>query len=167
MLMTREEDEALLKAVREWRPPTKLHPIAMHAWGIYEKNNFDLPPAAVAELRAALDSYGDDLIKLAEAIEGVTRFMILLNEHRKDEANGKRVLELLREYAERFQPFWERVAEALQNVGGDSLDAFQKFIGQDEKGAPLHGQPAPAGTIPLATLVPPARPPPWARKKGK
>lgn len=161
------EDQELLKAVREWRPPEKLHPIAMTAWEVYDSHGFDLPPDAMGQLRAALDAYGDDLTGLAEACEGMVRFMILLNEHQKDEANGKKVLDLLREYADRFEPFWKKVAEALENEGGSKLDAFKSFSGgAEKKTAAQHGAKAPPGSVPLSSMLNPGRPPPWANKKG-
>ena len=166
--MSKEDDE-LLRAVREWRPPQTLHPMAMTAWEVFDRHGSDLPPAAIGELRAALDAYGDDLTGLAEACEGMVRFMLLLTEHIKDEANGKKVLDLLREYADRFEPFWRRVAEALENEGGAKLDAFKSFSGgdtKDKKDVAKVGAPPPVGSIPLSSLLTPGRPPPWA-KKGK
>ncbi len=161
-----DEDRALLQAVQAWRPPTTLHPIAKEAYVIYERHEFDLPDEAVQALRAALDTYAGDVIKLAEAVEGMTRFMILLDEHRKDEVNAKKVLLLLREYAQRFEPFWRRVAEALENEGSEVQSAFQRMTGVlEERLAVKIDEPPPEGTIPLSTLLEPTRPPPWARKK--
>lgn len=141
--------------------------MAMTAWGIYEKHEMDLPPGAVQELRQALDAYAAiDLKSLAEACEGCVRFMLLLTEHRDDQVNGKKVLDLLREYADRFEPFWQQVAEALEREGGSKLEAFQKFAGQgkEKKDVAVVGQPPPKGTVPLSTFLNPARPPPWAKK---
>jgi hypothetical protein len=161
-----KEDQELLRAVREWRPPTTLHPIAMTAWEIYERYKQDLPPEAMTELRAAMDSYGDDLKRLAEASEGMIRFMLLLNEHLKDEANGKKVMELLRTYADRFEPFWRKVAEALEREGGAKLDTFKGFLGavEDKSQVAKVGAKPPPGSVPLSSMLQPGRPPPWAKK---
>src|SRR5688572_25975066 len=129
--MSREDDEKLLQAVKDWRPSTTLHPAAVLCWMLYEKNEMSFPQSAVDELRATLESYGDDLAGLAAAIEGATRFMILLDQ-RGDQEGAKNVLMLLRSYANLFEPFWQRVAEALQNVGGDTKAAFDKFSGEAE-----------------------------------
>jgi hypothetical protein len=164
--MSREEDEQLLQAVKDWRPSTTLHPVAVLSWTLYEKNEKSFPPAAVEELKTILDSYGEDLAGLAAAIEGAVRFMVLMDQ-RGDQETSKAVLTLLRTYASRFEPFWERVAQALQNVGVDTLEAFEKFSGEGEPTtAPAFDQPPPVGSIPLAMLLEPTRPPPWARKKG-
>ena len=160
------EDEELLKAVQEWRPSTTLHPVAVLSWTLYEKNGMSFPPSAVDELREVLDAYGDDLAGLAAGIEGAVRFMLLLDQ-RGDQESSKAVLMLLRSYAQVFEPFWQRVAEALQNVGGDTKEAFEKFSGEaGPKVAAAIDQPPPEGSVPLSKLIEPSRPPPWARKKG-
>lgn len=165
-----DEDEKLLKAVREWRPPTKLHPIAMHAFHIYEEAGMSLPPDAMAKLKATLDAYLPDLVALAEALEGLTRFMMLVTEHHKDQPSGDKVMELLRSYGPLYEPFWERVGEAMRNVSAEQRGQFQSFMDSQtgaEKKAPTFGQDAPKNTVPLRNFVNPARPPPWAKKDNK
>jgi hypothetical protein len=165
-----EEDLKLLQAVRDWRPPQQLHPIAMVAWQLYEDGGFKLSDEALAKLRAILDDYGDDLKSLAEAIEGCTRFLILLSEHQKDQDAATKVAELLRSYMPRFEPFWAKVGEALANVGADQKGSFLSFVDQDrssEKVAPVEGTPPPEGTVPLRNIAPPPRPPPWMKKGSK
>ena len=161
------EDQELLRAVREWRPPKALHPMAMTAFGVYDENGSDLPPQAMAELKAALDAYGDDLKGLAEACEGMTRFMLLLSEHYKDAPNAQKVGALLRSYAERFEPFWRKVAEAMEREGGAKLDSFKGFMG-DAKDDKAHvakvGAAPPPNSVPLSSILQPGRPPPWAKK---
>ena len=164
--MSREEDEQLLQAIKDWRPSTKLHPLAVLCWMLYEKNEMSFPQSALDEVKATLDSYGDDIAGLAAAIEGATRFMLLLDQ-RGDTESSKAVLTLLRSYSALFEPFWQKVAEALQNVGGETKEAFGKFSGEAEaKVAAVIDQPPPEGTVPLSTLIEPTRPPPWARKKN-
>jgi hypothetical protein len=168
--MSLEEDRALLKAVKEWRPPqNQLHPIAVHAWNLYEDAGMDLPSDRVAQIRGVLDSYGDDLVALAEALEGLTRFAMLLTDHRDDHENGSRIVELMREYTHLFEPFWERVGEALTNVGSDAKTVFGDFSNHDDarNTAPRYGDAAPDNTIPLREIAPHARPPPWAKKVKK
>ena len=163
-----EEDRKLLEAVRNWRPPEKLHPIAMAAYGVYAEAGKDLPPKAVQELRMVLNEYGEDLIALAEAMEGMIRFMIYLGENLGDKKNSEKVAKLLREYADRFEPFWQRVAEALENEGEDVQSAFDELVGYSDpsrRNAPRYGEEAPKGTVRLADIVPPQRPPRWIKKK--
>jgi hypothetical protein len=162
-----QDDVKLLQAVRDWRPPDQLHPIAMYAWHLYEKNRDALPAPAIEELRAILDGYGDDLKGLAEGIEGLTRFLLLMTEHLHDQATATKVADLLRSYTSRFEPFWERVGEALTNVVAHEKGHFASFTDHDrsaEKVAPLAGQPPPKGTVPLRSLAPPPRPPRWTKK---
>ncbi len=162
-----DEDKKLLEAVRNWRPPKELHPICMAAYGVYAEHDNALPPEAIRDLRRVLDGYGDDLEALAAAMEGMIRFMLYLGEILGDKENGEKVAKLLGEYADRFEPFWQRVAEALENQGGNVQEAFQQMIGDKDparKTAPLYGQKPPAGTVRLADIAPPPRPPPWVPK---
>lgn len=162
-----DEDAKLLQAVRDWRPPTKLHPIAMQVWQIYEKHGLKMPPEGLQEIRDLLAAYGDDLKALAEALEGLSRFMLLAGEHHKDKKTAAQIADLMREYTHLFEPFWQRVGEALANVGAETSASFLEFLGSDAvtaKLAPLYGQEAPKGSVPLRNLAPPARPPPWAAK---
>ncbi len=166
-----EEDEQLLEAVRTWRPPEKLHPMAMVVWGIYEEAGNTLSPPELQKVRDLFDAYGEDLVGLAEAMEGVVRFMLYVGDGLDDKESAKKIGDLLREYVHLYEPFWDRVAEALQNVGSDAQSAFGEFIDQEvekkKKTAPVYGEAAPAGTVPLRTLTNPARPPPWAPKTKK
>lgn len=170
--MSLEDDRKLLQAVREYLPPKELHPIAMTAWNLYEGNGNTFPPEAVGGVRAVLDGYRGDLKSLGEAIFGVARFMIYVTEDLGDAATGEKVADLLREYGSLYEPFWEKVGEAAANVGGEASSVFQTFAGEEaKKAAPVFGQAAPQGTVPLRNLVPPgrpppppARPPPWKKK---
>ena len=161
------EDRKLLEAVRNWRPPKELHPIAMAAFGIYEEAGQTLSPSGMKELRAVLDEYGEDLEALAAAMEGMIRCMIYIGEHLGDKENSEKIAKLLREYAERFEPFWQRVAEALRNEGSDVQEGFAELLGGQDPGtktAPMYGAKAPVGTLRLSDIAPPPRPPAWTPK---
>ena len=58
-----DEDVKLLEAVRDWRPPEKLHPLAMFAWQQYEEHGNGLPDEALALLTSR---------RQADQIEGET-----------------------------------------------------------------------------------------------
>jgi hypothetical protein len=164
-----EQDRKLLEAVRNWRPPTELHPIAMQTWAIYDQHGNTFPPPAVEALRKLLDGYRDDLKALAAAFEGLTRFVIVVSQFQKDEQTAQVIIELMRSYTPLFEPFWQRVGEALQNVGADTKEVLSAFEARDtagEKVAPQFGQEAPKDTVPLREIAPPARPPAWAKKAG-
>jgi hypothetical protein len=166
-----EEDVALLRAVREWRPPDTLHPIAMEAWHLYAAHGRRLPPVAIDELRALLERYGGsgaDLFGLGAAIEGLARFIILLDGTFHDHLGSREVAQLAREFAPRFEPFWRRVAEALENVRKDAHESFLEFSDRpnlEDRRAPVYGEAAPTGSVPLRALAPIVRPRPWGRRR--
>jgi len=112
-----QEDAELLRLVREWRPSAALHPIAMQAWHIYEDGGLTLSDEALEKIKGALDGYGRDLRSLGEALEGLARFSILLSDHQHDPVGAEKVVVLMRQYAPLFEPFWERVVEAIAKVG--------------------------------------------------
>lgn len=166
--MSTEEDAKILEAVRNWRPPKKLHPMAMVAWKLYEEGGNTLSEASVQNLRDALNGYGDDLKGLAEACEGLTRFVMYVSQNLGDKENGDKVIQLMREYTHLYEPFWRRVGDALANVGAQAIGTFKQFVGEgktEEKNAPALGEKAPDGSVPLKNLMPAGRPPPWAPKK--
>ncbi len=162
------EDRKLLEAVRNWKPPKELHPIAPASFTIYEKAGNSLPPPAMEQLKSLLEAYAEDLGELAMAMEGMIRFMRYVGENLGDKESSEKVAKLLRAYADRFEPFWQRVAEAMKNEGEDVRAAFADMLGgQDEasKTAPMYGEQKPAGTMKLSDIAPPPRPPAWTPKK--
>ncbi|MEM7674962.1 MAG: hypothetical protein AAF449_03060 [Myxococcota bacterium] len=162
------EDRKLLEAVRNWRPPKELHPIAMVSFGLYEDAGNTLTPATIQDLRKVLDEYGDDIEALAAAMEGMIRFMRYIGENLGDTENSEKVVKLLREYADRFEPFWQRVAQALENEGEDVQAAFSQMVGGEDpakRTAPRFGAKAPHGALRLSDIAPPIRPPKFTPKK--
>lgn len=173
--MSLEDDRKLVQAVKDYRPPNTLHPIANQAWDLYEAGGNAWSPASQLRIREILDGQRADLKALGEAIFGLARFMIYVTENLGDQATGDQIAELIREYGKLYEPFWEKVGEALANLGGESAATFQAFTGTTDpaikKTAPLVGQGAPEGSIKLGNIAPPlrppppSRPPPWAKKK--
>lgn len=162
-----DEDSKLLRALRDYRPPKKLHKIAMFAWALYEEAGRSLPAEAIDALRDELKGYGE-LKDLTDALCGLSAFMIYVSEHLGDPDAAERVAELVKEMAPRYEPLGDRVSFALENFGKQVKGAFDRLVGSDEKEekrAPIYGEAPPKGTIPLKTLKPVAEPPPWARKK--
>lgn len=166
--MSIEEDVELIRAVREWKQPDELHPIAIYAWDVYEVAGLQMTDDGVEVLRVRLNGYGDDLAGLAMAMEGLIRFILCMRQLREDEPAAQKVVDLLKEYAHLYEPFWERVAEAMSNVGEDTKTLFSKMQGEEPppKDAPVFDAKPPDGSIPLKKLVTPGRPPAY-RPPGK
>jgi hypothetical protein len=163
------EDLNLLQAVRDWRPPKTLHPIAMRAWHVYVAHGHSLPPSAIQTIQDILDGNGEDLKALAESLEGLFRFVVLLKDHRKDQKSAEQIMNLCRSCMPRFEAFWRRVGEAMTNVAAEKRGTLIAFLDREqtsEKTAPRFGEEAPSNTVPLRNLTVPARPPPWARKRA-
>lgn len=167
--MSLEEDKKLLHSVQNWQPPKSLHPIAAEALKIYEAAGNQMTDEATEALRAAIEAYSDkdeDQKALGEALEGVTRFMILLRDHLGDEAGAERVGDLIRDFAPRFAPFWEKVGEAMANLRTNARSLFKSFTGESAKSAaPAVDEAAPKGSVQLKDLgLGAGRPPPWVKK---
>jgi hypothetical protein len=162
-----DEDVKILQALRDYRPPSKLHPIAKFAYALYEEADMDLPPEAMTGLREELKQY-EDLKDLTDALCGLSAFMIYISEHLDDQKNGEKVAELIKEVGPRYSSFTDRVSVALENLGKKVKGAFDRFTARDlteDKRAPVHDENPPEGTVPLKKMKPVAQPPPWARKK--
>jgi hypothetical protein len=165
--MTDEEDIQILTALRDYRPPQKLHKIAMFAWALYEDAERSLPPEAIDALRSDLAAY-QDLKDLTDALCGLSAFVIYVTEHLGDPETGEQVGELIKEMSPRYASLTDRVVFALENLSKKAKFAFDKFTAKDqaeEKRAPVHDENPPEGTFPAKNLKPVAKPPPWARKK--
>ena len=89
----------------------------MQAWHIYEDGGLTLSDASLEKIKSALDGYAGELKPLGEALEGLVRFSILLSDHQHDSISAEKVVGMMRHYTPLFEPFWERVVEALANVG--------------------------------------------------
>lgn len=166
--MSTEEDRQILELVRNWKPSEELHASARLAWILYEHGQKSVNDFMVEELHKVLSAYGDDLVGLARAMEGLIRFNVFLRTHEKDDPGADRVLGILQEFMPLFEPLWERVAEALQNVGESDRASFQHFMASEgglARTAPPQDARRPEGTVPLKNLVHPHRPPPWAQGK--
>lgn len=161
------EDVKILEALRDYRPPKKLHPIARFAWGLYEEAGDDIPPEAIEALRDELKQY-EDLKDLTDALCGLSAFMIYISEQLGDTENGEKIAELVKEVGPRYEPFTDRVAQAIENLGRRVKGLYDRFTDRDkteDSRAPVYGEDAPKGTVPLKNIKPRATVPPWARKK--
>lgn len=113
----------------------------MQAWHIYEDGGLTLSDESLEKLRAALDGYGGELKSLGEALEGLVRFSILLSDHQHDPVGAEKVVGMMREYTPQFEPLWERVVEALANVGITAPTPENRSSATDPAGASAHLEP--------------------------
>jgi hypothetical protein len=166
--MAGDDGLKLLQALRDYRPPKKLHPIADKAFSLYQKGDYKVTDETIAILRADLDAIAHDIKLHTDALCGVTAFMIYINEKYEDHESGEKVADLIKSVGHRYESLTERAVAALGDLGKSVKGLFDRFTAKkdtDEKRAPAFGEERPEGTIPLSTLKPPAQPPPWARKK--
>jgi hypothetical protein len=162
-------DFTILELLRDYRPPTKLHPLAGRAYDLYDAAEFQITDEVLEELRTALKGY-DDLKDLTDALCGLSAFMIYLSEKREDEEGAERIAELIKEVGPRYEPLTEKVIAALQDLKALGKAAFDRFIARDDtedRRAPVYGEKPPEGTLQVKDLKPPAQPPPWAAKKKR
>lgn len=168
------EDEGirLLKALRDYRPPKKLHPIAEKAYVLYSQNEQTMTDEVIASLRADLDAVAHDLKLHTDALCGLAAFTMYITEKINDPVAGERVTELIRSTAPRYEGITMKAQSALGDLSKAVKGVFQRFTQRTEPAenkAPIHDkeEPPPEGAIPLSTLKPPATPPPWAKKKNQ
>jgi hypothetical protein len=90
----------------------------MQAWHLYEDGGQMLSDESLENIKGALDLCAEDLVSLGQALEGLVRFSILLSDHQNDSIAAERVVSMMRQYTPLFEPFLERVAEAIAKVAG-------------------------------------------------
>ena len=113
----------------------------MQAWHIYEDGGLTLSDASLEQIKGALDGYAGELKSLGEALEGLVRFSILLSDHQHDPVGAEKIVGMMREYTPQFEPFWERVVEALANVGSTAPAPENQLSENDPAGASAHHEP--------------------------
>ncbi len=161
--------EQILDAIKNYRPPPQIHPVAIKAFDLYRANDWKMTDEIVGTLRKELDALGTDLKVLSDAMCGLVAFMVTASEKFGDTAAGEMIGKLLQEQGPKYAPLADRILQGLQELGIKSKDAFAKFIGSDssaEKRAPAVGDKPPEGSVPLKAVKPAAEPPRWAKKKS-
>ena len=113
----------------------------MHAWHLYEDGGLALSDESLENIKLALDGYGGELVSLGEALEGLARFSILLSDHQNDPTGAARVVGLMREYTPLFEPFWERVVEALATFRSAPSAPEAQLSEADPPGGSEHPEP--------------------------
>ncbi|MBI2374130.1 MAG: hypothetical protein HYV07_09035 [Deltaproteobacteria bacterium] len=161
--------EQILEAIKNYRPPAQIHPVAIRAFELYKGNDWKMTDEIVAALRKDLDAIGTDLKALSDAMCGLVAFMITASEKFGDTNAGEKIGKLLQEQGPKYSPLAEKILQGLQELGIKSKDAFARFMDRDasaDRRAPTVDAKAPEGSVPLKAVKPAAAPPRWAKKKS-
>ena len=158
-----------VKAIRDYRPPTKLPQSAQLAWKLYDNGpSKGLSEQDVDKLRGYLASFDDDQLKeLTDELCGLAVFQTYVGEHLGDEEAATKVAGLVREVGPRYVPFFKRALAKANELGDQTRKLFARFFDRDlggEKRAPMQDAKQPEGTVSLKSLKPPAQIPHWAKK---
>jgi hypothetical protein len=154
--------EELLEAIKNYRPPKKLHPIAGRTYDLYDSAGFQLTDEALDEIRKVLEGYGDDLKALTDALCGLSAFVIYANEKLGDPVAAEKVALVMRECRGKYEPLSEGVTAALQDLVRKVRGLFDRFVDRDrapDSKAPIYDDERPPNTVPLRELKPIAQPP--------
>jgi len=160
----------LLRRARAYRPPTTLHPIAVHAVSLHEKNGDRLLLTDAGPLRDELNALRDaeDFEGLADALCGLAAFIWYSKEHLEDETAAATATELIKETAPVVEFLQQQITDALADQSKNVVSQLDRFAGakpEERSRAPKIDAAPPPGSVSLASLKPPARPPPHLRKK--
>lgn len=166
--MTSErEAKAILEAIRDYKPPKKLHPIPSRALDLYFAGGEKFSDEALDALRKDIEPLKHDLKALTDVLWGLSQVVIYLNENEQDAASATRISELVKECRPQYSPLGEKLVGLVQDFAKQAKEIFGRFADQEEElRAPKVGEQAPDGAVPLSRLKPVAkRPPPVAKKK--
>lgn len=157
----------VLEAVKAYRPPKKLHPIAMQAFDLYKAGNYKLDDAAVGELRKTLEAHYGDLKTLTDALCSLAAFIAYLMEVKQDQATAEVVAKLMKETQPQYVSLVDYLTKVLSDAGKAVVGVLDRFTDRDTSGdkrAPKYGEEPPPGTVPLKSIKPVAQPPPKRKK---
>jgi hypothetical protein len=155
--------EKALEAIKDYRPPKKLHPIASKTYDLYAAAGNRLTPEALEALRADLRATYGDLKATTDALCGLASFVIYANEHLDDPAAAEQISELMRDARQEFEPVSTGLQSMLQDWARKVSGVFDRFSDRDQTAkarAPVYDELPPNGTVPLKQLKPVAKPPP-------
>lgn len=166
--MTSErEAKAILEAIRDYKPPKKLHPIAGRAIDLYFANGSKIPDEVVNALRQQIQPIKHDLKELTDVLWGLSQVIMYFNENEQNPDAAARISELVKECRPQYAPLGEKLVGLVQDFAKQAKEIFGRFADQEEElRAPKVGDQAPDGAVPLSRLKPMAkRPPPVNKKK--
>lgn len=149
--------DTILEDIAKYKAPTKVPPIAVLGFQLYEEAGFKMTEASVEVLRAALAVYEDDLKALTDANIGLGVFALYLRDTRKDTEAAEQIAKLIKETAPQYTAIGERVVNALKDLQSSAVNLLARFSNQDQSAqtrAPKFGEESPKGTLPLKELKP-------------
>jgi hypothetical protein len=150
----------LVRAILDYRPPTKLQPIARRAFDRYYAAGWKLTDDGLSLIEGELASHDGDLKLLTDALFGLVPFLILLRDRFHDEAAIARIVEIMKSTGAAYEPLARAVADALYDLGGDFLAGLERFSDRDQSAklrAPVYDTAPPPNTLPLRDLKPISR----------
>jgi hypothetical protein len=162
--------EEVLNAIKDYRPPKKLHPIAGKTYDLYAAAGKQLTPEALDIILEELRSHYGDLKATTDALAGLASFQIYAREHLDDEKAADQIMELMKDARMQFEPLSLQVAGWLSDLTKKLTGIFDRFTDRDRSGdsrAPVHDKAPPEGTVPLKQLKPMAEPPRVRRRDKK
>lgn len=161
-------DAELIEALKSYRPPKKLHPIAGKTLDLYLAGGNQLSEEAIADIRKDLQAYYGDLKAVTDALCGLGAFIMHATENLNDPKAAEQIADLMREARPQYEPLGHRLASLLQDVAKHATGVLDRFMDRDQTSktrAPKYDEAPPVGTIPLKQLKPVAQPPPVRGKK--
>lgn len=164
-MTTESEAKAILEAIRDYRPPSKLHPIAGLTFDLYDAAGSKITDEILDRLRQELEPHRTDLKALTDALCGLSAFIMYANEQLEDPEAAARVSELVKECRPQYAPLGEKLVGLLQDFAQQAKEVFGRFADKEEElRAPKVGEQAPDGAVPLSRLKPVAKRPPLIKK---
>lgn len=164
-MTTESEAKAILEAIRDYKPPKKLHPIAGLTYDLYDAAGFQITDEVLDRLRRELEPHKSDLKALTDALCGLSAFIVYANEQLEDPEAAGRISELVKECRPQYAPLGEKLVGLLQDFAQQAKEIFGRFSDKEEElRAPKVGEQAPDGAVPLSRLKPVAKRPPLIRK---
>jgi len=160
--------EYTLEQIKAYKPPKKLPEIAGKIYDLYDAGGFKLSEEALEKIRVELRSKHHDLKALTDDLCGLSAFIMFAMETRNDPVAAEQVANLIKEQRSAYAELGEALATLIQDQASSATDTLGRFLDTEDEAksrAPMYGETAPAGAVPLKSLKPVAQPPVPRKKK--
>ena len=154
--------EYTLDQIKSYRPPKKLPEIAGLAYDLYDAAGFKVTDEILDKLRAELESKYGDLKALTDDLCGLCAFIVLLMEVRDDAKAAEKIAKLIQDQESQYRELGEWLAMHIQDHSAAAAELLEAFSGMKDESrgrAPVFGEDAPDGALPVASIKPVAEPP--------